>query len=272
MTMSKRRWGVIAAGVGALSAVAALGLGGTSALYTSTATGQENTILSGTIELNNTSSASDEIHLTGFMPGDSSPKSYYKLAYSGEPAFVGLDLTISSTAQLPCAFYAGGQSVIAPASLMSNCTDTGTVPMFNGDTSAGSLDLAVLPENGVTAHQLFNPGDLEPGTVCSADASGLVTCTVEKKNVLVPPGYMSVPITADELAWYNGDTDWITVKATLPLAAGNVFQGSSVTIDLTAHAVQYANNHVPVSGFEGILPNGISGTGIQAPAHFPDNF
>jgi hypothetical protein len=268
--MNKRRWGVIAAGVGALTAVAALGLGGTSALYTSTADGQENTILSGTIQLNNTSAASDEFHLTGFMPGDSSPKSFYRLAYSGEDAFVGLDLTITSTAMQACDFYNGGQGVITPASLMTNCTGTGTVPMFNGDVTSGSLDLAILPENGVTAHQLLNPGDLEPGTVCSADASGLVTCTVEKKNIVVPSG--SITGAADDLVWLDGFTDWITVKASLPLAAGNIFQGSDVTIGLTGHAVQFANNAVNRSGFEGILPNGVWGTGGQAGILFPDNF
>lgn len=275
MSMSKRRWGVIAASVGALSAVAALGLGGTSALYTSTADGQSNSIVSGTVVLTKDVARSFEFHANGFMPGDSVGPSKYALSYTGADAFVGLDLKITSSAQLPCAFYNGGQSVITPASLMTNCTGTGTVPMFNGDASGGSLDLFVLPENGQTAHQLFDyttGPSIEAGTQCSADAAGLVTCTVEHKNVILPPGYMTSPIGADELVFHSGDTDWVTVKASLPLAAGNIFQGSNVTIAMTAHAVQYANNHVPVSGFEGILPNGINGVGIQAPVHFPDNW
>lgn len=272
MNITKRRAMVITASIGALGAVVALGLGATSALYTSDAGSQNNTIESGTIVLTNDTAKSVALDLHGFMPGDSSPKSKYWLTYSGEQAFVGLDLAISSTADKPCPSYVGGQTGITPADLMSHCTDTGTVPMFNGDATSGSLDLAILPENGVTAHQLFNPGDLEPGTVCTADLNGVVTCTVEKNNVIVPPGYMSAPITADELAWADGTNDWITVKATLPLAASNVFQGSDVTIGLTAHAVQYANNAVPVAGFEGILSNGIHGTGSQSAVFFPDTF
>jgi hypothetical protein len=272
MKINKRRLGVIAAAVGSLGALTALGLGGTSALYTSQADPQHNSIESGTIQLTNNTAKSVSLDLHGFMPGDTSPKSKYWLDYSGQDAFVGLDLVISSTADNPCAFYSGGQASIAPADVVSHCIATGTAPMFNGDPAAGSLDLSVLPENGVTAHQLFNPGDLEPGTQCSADSAGLVTCTVARNNVIVPPGYMSTPITEDELAWHNGSADWITVQASLPLAAPNAFQGSTVNIDMTAHAVQYANNHVPVTGFEGVLPNGISGTGSQAPVHFPDNF
>jgi predicted ribosomally synthesized peptide with SipW-like signal peptide len=272
MKMNKRRIAVIAAGVGTLGAVTALGLGGTSALYTSQADGQQNSIESGTIVLTKNAVKTVDLNLTGFMPGDTSPKSKYWLDYSGEDAFVGLDLTITSTADKPCPAYVGGASSISPAALVASCTGTGTAPMFNGDPTSGSLDLSILPENGVTAHQLFNPGDLEPGTQCDADVAGVVTCTVERNNVIVPPGYMSTPITADELAWHDGSSDWITVQAALPLAAPNAFQGSTVGIDLTAHAVQYANNHVPVAGFEGILPNGISGTGSQAPVHFPDNF
>jgi predicted ribosomally synthesized peptide with SipW-like signal peptide len=272
MKINKQRLIVIAAGVGAVGAVTALGLGGTSALYTSQADGQHNSIESGTIVLTKNAAKTVDLNLTGFMPGDTSPKSKYWLDYSGDDAFVGLDLKILSTADKPCPAYVGGVSGITPAALLANCTGTGTVPMFDGDPTSGSLDLSILPENGATAHQLFNPGDLEPGTTCASDASGVVACTVEKKNVIVPPGYMTVPVTADELAWHNGSSDWITVRAGLPLAAPNVFQGSTVAIDLTAHAVQYANNHVPVSGFEGILPNGVWGTGNQAAAEFPDNF
>lgn len=270
MNITKRRLGVIAAAVGSLGAVVALGLGGTSALYTSQAPGQQNSIESGTIVLTKDTVKSVEFHKTGFMPGDSVGPSKYALSYSGEDAFVGLDLKITSTADKPCPAYVTGQTGILPADLMSHCTGTGTVPMFNGDSSAGSLDLSILPENGVTAHQLFNPGDLEPGTTCSADVNGLVTCTVEKKNVVVPPGYITG--AANDLKWTNGKTDWITVKASLPLAAGNIFQGSDVTIDLTGHAVQFANNAVPVAQFEGILPNGLWGTGGQAAILFPDNF
>lgn len=270
MNISKRRFGVIAAAVGALGALTALGLGGTSALYTSQADGQNNNIESGTVTLTKNAARSFEFHETGFVPGDSVGPSRYWVDYSGEDAFVGLDLKITSTAKNPCASFNGGNASISPADVVANCTATGTVPMFNGDHTAGSLDLSVLPQNGATAHQLFNAADLEPGTTCSADAAGRVSCSIEKKNVILPPHSGHTPGVPDDLKWVDGNSDWITVTASLPLAAGNVFQGSTVDIDMTAHAVQYDNNTGPVGSSVGTtLPNGLHGTGNQSAILFP---
>ncbi len=271
MKINKRRAGVLVGGVAAVGALAALSLGGTSALFTSEAGSQSNNITAGTITLTNDVAKSLTLTETGFMPGDTSPKSKYWLDYAGEDAFVGVDMTVTSVADQPCAAVAGITNLNKSA-LLANCTGPGTVPMFNGDASSGSLDLTILPENGATAHQLLNPGDLEPATTCDADGAGLVTCTVEKKNILVPPTYMSTPITADELAWKAPKSDWITVKASLPLSAPNQYQGSTVKVDLVGHAVQYANNHDVIgnTGSAGTtLPNGVSGTGSQAAVHFP---
>ena len=274
MKINKRRAGVLAGGVAAVGALAALSLGGTSALFTSQADSQSNQISAGTITLTNNVAKSIALTETGFMPGDTSHTGKYWLDYSGEDAFVAVDLTVTSVAQKPCA-AATNVTNLNKAALLATCTDTGTVPMFDGDPTSGSLDLTILPENGVTAHQLLNPGDLEPGAVCNGDGTGLVTCAVEKKNILVPPGYLSTPTAADDLAWKAPKSDWITVKASLPLSAPNQFQGSSVTVDLVGHAVQYANNHDVVgnTGTAGTtLPNGIYGTGLQAAVHFPKSW
>jgi hypothetical protein len=268
MNINKKRITVIVAGLGAVGAVTALGLGGTSALYTSEATGQTNTIESGVIQLTNTSAVSDAIHLEGFMPGDTGPKSHYRVAYSGQDAFVGLDLKITATAAQPCALVAG-TSDIPLNDLLTNCTGTGTVPMFDGD-AGGTLDLSVLPENGVTAAPLLGTNDFDAGTVCSADPTGYVSCVSELNDVIVPP--RSISGAADNLVWHEGQTDAITLTAALPLTAPNIFQGSTVDIDLTAHAVQYANNHVLAVGFEGLKPSGLWATGSQANIWFPDTF
>lgn len=275
MKINKRRAMVIAAGVGALGAVTALGIGGTSALYTSTADGQQNTIESGTVTLTKNVVKSAALSETGFMPGDTVGPSKYWVDYAGEDAFVGLDLKITSTASQPCAAYVGAPGSLTPAQVMASCSGTGTLPMFNGDHSVGSLDLSVLPQNGDTAHQLFNATDLEPGTECSADASGVVSCSIEKKNVVLPPHSGHTPGVADDLKWVDGTGDWITVTASLPLAAGNIFQGSTVAIDLTAHAVQYANNGGAVAGSLAAgttLPSGLHGTGNQSAILFPQGW
>jgi len=268
MTISKRRIALVGAGVATAGAAAVLSLGGTSALYTSGATSQDNVITSGTVALTQDTQKSVALNVGGFMPGDSSPTSKYALSYAGNDAFTGVDLKITSTANAACAHYASGAASITPTDLLLNCTDTGTVPMFDGDTTSGSLDLSILPNNGNTGHQVLNPGDLETGTACNAAVGGVVTCMVEKDNVILPPG--SITGAATDLVWHNGTTDTITVKASLPLAAKNIFQGSNVHINLTAHAVQFANNNGPVASSVGtILANGLSGTGNQAAILFP---
>lgn len=274
MPINKRRIGVLAGSLGAVGALASLSLGGTSALFTSEADGQTNSIEAGTITLTKNVAKSFQLSETGFMPGDTSPKSKYWLDYAGEDAFVAVDLTVTSVADKPCAAVANITN-LNKAALLTNCTETGTVPMFNGDPTSGSLDMSILPENGVTAHQLLNPSDVENGTVCDADSAGLVTCTVEKTNILVPPNYMSAPIGEDELVWKSPKADWITVQASLPLAAPNQYQGSIVTVDLVGHAVQYANNHDVIGNTASAgttLPNGITGTGLQAAVHFPKSW
>jgi hypothetical protein len=268
MSISNRRIALVAAGVTTAGAAAVLSLGGTSALYTSGATAQDNVITSGTVVLTQDQGQSFALNVSGFMPGDTSPTSKYALTYAGNDAFTGLNLKITSTAQNACGHYAVGAASIAPADVLANCTDTGTVPMFDGDTTAGSLDLSIDPENGNTAHQVLNPGDLEPGTTCSAPVGGLVTCTVEKDNIILPPGYITG--AAGDLVWHNGTTDTIRVTAKLPLQAQNIFQGSDVHINLTAHAVQFANNNGPVASSVGTtLSNGLSGTGNQSAILFP---
>lgn len=267
---SRKRIALVVGGVATAGAAAVLSLGATSALYSSGAVDQTNTIDSGVVELTKDAAQSIEFHVDGFVPGDSVGPSKYYLNYHGEDAFVGLDLNITSTAQNACSAFAGAVANIAPASVLTNCTATGTVPMFDGQPGAGSLDLSVLPENGNTAHQLFNLDSssvgpyLSTGTTCSSDVAGVVTCTVEKQNVILPPG------SGTELKWADGHADWVTVKATLPLDASNIFQGSTVAINLVAHAVQYDNNNSTLGTAGGcdattIFPSGISAGATTCP-------
>lgn len=239
MSINKRRLGVLAGSIGSVGALAALSLGGTSALFTSEADGQNNVIEAGTIALTENETAGVELNETGFMPGDTKT-SKYVLSYAGQDAFVGFDITLTSTAQTACAGLTAGP--VSTATLMATCTETGTVPMFNGDGSSGSMDLVVDHVTGVMSSTLFGPGSFTGAAVsCSADATGLVTCTASKDNVILPPRAISLP-TDDDLVWNNGMSTPVGVKVSLPLGAGNVFQGSDVHIDLQGHAVQYANN------------------------------
>ena len=236
MNINKKRLAVLAGGVGAVGAVAALSLGATSALYTSAADSQNNVIESGTIALVGNAPGSVELHETNFMPGDSKT-SKYVLSYEGADAFAGFDIAITSTAQKACAGLADGP--VTAAQVMSSCTEPGTVPMFNGDATSGSLDLTVNYVSGVMGSSLLGDGAFTNVASCNV-AAGIVTCVSNLQNVLLPP--RSISGAPNDLVWNDGMSTPVGVKVTLPLAAGNVFQGSDVHIDLTGHAVQAANN------------------------------
>jgi hypothetical protein len=271
MTINKRRAGVLVGGVGAVAALAALTVGGTSALYTSTVGPQQNSIQSGTNVLTENSAVTQTLTEVGFMPGDEKT-SKYGLKYQGQDAFVGFDIKIVSTAQAACAAVANDASVTV-AEMTASCPGVGAQPMFNGDTNSGSLDLNITPINGNTYGPLLLADTLQTATACAADGAGLITCTVEKKNVLVPPGYVSAN-SANDLIWTNNKTDSVLVTSKLPLQASNVFQGSTVKIDVVAHAVQAANNSGLIATLAtGTTPTyGLYGTGNQATLLFPKSW
>lgn len=241
--------------LGAAGLLSFVGFGGTSALFTSAASTQHNTITAGTVVLTENGSASHAYDLTGFMPGDGAcysaptgakytcdkPRNEYALTYTGSnPAFVGLNIVLSSTAAQACTGLAAGADY-TPAQVVAACTGVGQLPLFDGDASGGDMDLAITPENGDTAHQIVLDSNLVSGAKCSTDAtSDVVTCTSEIDNALLPVTW-GADTTA--LQWVTNSTDYVQVDLGLPTTAGNQFQGSGVAIDLTAHAVQWENNN-----------------------------
>jgi hypothetical protein len=238
MKLNKKRAGIVVGGVGTAAALAALTLGGTSALFSSEVGPQQNSITAGTNVLTENGSASKVVDLQGFMPGDKS-ESKFGLKYLGNDSFVGFDVLVTSTAQKACTGLTDGP--VSVAQMKAACTAPGTQPMFNGDKTSGSLDFTMLTVNANTYGPLLLTDDIQNVAACTATA-GLVTCIARKDNVLIPPGYISAPIAKD-MVWTNGQTDGVNIQSELPLAAPNVFQGSTVKIDILAEAVQYANNN-----------------------------
>jgi predicted ribosomally synthesized peptide with SipW-like signal peptide len=244
MKINKRRAGVIVGGVGSVAAIAALALGGTSALFSSEANDQANSIQAGTNVLTENTPLSTVVNSVGFMPGDSEV-SRYALKYAGNDAFVGLDIKITSVAAAACDAVSASDADVTEAE-MRLCTATGSQPMYNGDTStqSGAFDLGVAPENGNTFSPVVLSSTLQGAATCASDAAKVITCISELKNIPLPPGYISAPIEED-LIWKDGKTNSVKVTSSLPLGAHNAFQGSTVKIDLVSHAVQSANNSVP---------------------------
>lgn len=285
--LSKRRAALLCAGLGTVGAASAFTFGATSAQYTSTAANQDNVITSGTITLNEDgASHAYDATLGNFMPGDGAcyspptgatytcdkPRNLYKLDYSGSnPAFVGLDISVTSTASQPCAAAGASQPSLTPAAVVAACgasSNVGTLPLFDGNSGGGDLDLAITPENGDTAHQIVLDSDLVSKATCSTDASSVVTCTSTIKNALLP-----IHSGADQnaLQWVTGSSDFVQIDLGLPLSAGNQFQGSNVHINLQGHAVQWDNNSTtkgsasPVCDTNTTFSNGLSASTVPCP-------
>ncbi|WP_182526330.1 hypothetical protein [Nocardioides dongkuii] len=242
MKFNKRRAGVLVGGVSAVGALAALTFGGTSALFSSEVGPQENTITAGSNSLTENDDVSEELTLAGLMPGDPSAISKFGLEYAGNDSFVGIDLLVTSVAQKACAVPGIANTADLTDAQLASCIETGTQPMYNGVPGSGSFDMTVTPYNfnGPTFNTLITDTALQAATTCSADGAGLITCVAEKKNIVsIPRGYSGA---ADNLIWKDGDDTNIEIRSKLPLSAPNAFQGSNVTMDVTAHAVQAANN------------------------------
>lgn len=263
---------VVCAGLGAVAAAGLLTFGGTNALFTSQAGQQTNTITAGTVTLAENGSVSQPMNVSNFMPGDGScysppagalyscnhPRNKYALEYTGSnPAFVGLNFTVTSTAAKACRSLTASTSY-APSDVVASCTGLGQLPLFDGQSGSGDLDLSLTPENSDTAHQLVLDSNLVGATNCATNANSKVTCTSTINNILMP-----VHSGADQTAlqWVTGSTDIVQVDTGLPTTAGNQFQGSNVTFTLQSNAVQWDNNATtngscdPATTF----PNGLSG-------------
>ena len=201
------------------------------------------------------------------------PRNEYKLDYTGSnPAFVGLDIDIISTASKPCAAEGASLSGLNPDDVVAACngaTDVGSLPLFDGSATGGDLDLNLTPENGDTGHQLVLDGDLVSATTCSTDSSKVVTCEAKISNILMPVNYGTAALSG--LQWVTSSSDFVQVDLGLPSTAGNQFQGSSVQINLQGHAVQWDNNNTtkgsasPTCATGTVFPNGLTAGTVPCP-------
>ncbi|HET7312284.1 MAG TPA: hypothetical protein VFJ17_13265 [Mycobacteriales bacterium] len=249
MRITKRRLSLLVGGLGAAGAATVLSLGATSALYTSTAGPQHDTITSGTVTL--TSNAPVHWDITNLMPGTTNQQTdrtkAYDLTYSGSAdAFVAVAVHVKGTAANACSYYAADTTGLSTSDLVTNCTGTGEMPMFNGD-GLGTVVLNVSPQNGNTASPLLNTSQIltaSGGATCGIDTYGKAYCEATVDNLMLPFGSFNGTSVADShLVWTNGTTDSVYFLVGLPLNAPNTYQGSTVAIDLTGHAVQFINNN-----------------------------
>ena len=226
----KKRLALAGGAMAALTAVGLAGVGGTSALFDSTAPAQTSTFASGTVTL--TQAASPETcTFTNLAPGTEGS--------TGQAENTGNTSTSTTVSPLACQYqvnYSGSENAwllldakvtSSAANTMSSTSTTGTEALFDG-TSSG-LQLGVIGGPTSSPTQTFTVGKAS----CTAGTTTVVqTCSSTAADQLVGTG----PIAAGWSGTFNLDSYF-------PTWADNTYQGGTVTVTLVAHAVQYANNH-----------------------------
>ncbi len=226
MSATKKRVALAGGSLAALAAIGMAGIGGTNALFTSQAGSQTSTFAAGTVTLTQ-DATSQACTITNMAPGDEGTQQgnnysnnaappnnpqcgKYTVDYGGSlQAWILLDVTVTSTAANPSSSSVGNKA------------------LFDG-TSSG-LQLGITgPQSGST---------FQTGTpVCTTNSSGDQTCTSSSLN-------QEVYVVREPYTVNQGWTGTFMVNDALPPWADHGYQGSTATITLTAHAVQYANNH-----------------------------
>jgi hypothetical protein len=248
--LTMRRTALLCAGLGAVGAISAVAFTGTSALFTGDAPAGNGNITAATVTLGSTN-VGRSVTIDNLVPGDKDSQDYYALTYSGSsPAFVGLDVKVSSTASADnkgCAPQ-GSYSGSTLATLIADCKGgIGTLPLFDGDSNPnGALDLTTNVTGVDPAHHgdhaVLGYSDIAPKTTCTVPASGPITCTSEVDNVELRSDYTSTDASTYE-QWTNSSPSLsFRLSVAMDANAGNAFQGSGATVTLTGHAVQWNNN------------------------------
>lgn len=238
LSRAKVRLIIASGGVAALAIVGMVGVGGTSALFSSKAGDQSASFQTGTVVLDNANtSQSTTCSLQSLAPGTlgltpttSSGNGGNEATTTPNPTVCSLDVKYTGSLR---AWVLLDVSVTSKAAAQASATTGGATPgseaLYDGK---GGLQLSVLGGNAGTSsftqsNQVFSAGV----PTCSTDASGLQTCTSTAADQVV-----AGPVS-------GGSSGVFHLDSYLPLSAGNQYQGSKATVTLTAHAVQYDNNH-----------------------------
>ncbi len=144
--------------------------------------------------------------VTGLMPGDSPAPCSFTTTYTGSaPAFLGLDFLIQTQA------------------------GSGGTPLYNPPSSNNGVTVTVTDNQGsgitytVPTGQTTCPNGAPKGSTCYALANELVS---------------TAPVSSSAAVTFS-------TAVSLPMSAGNGYQGGGLQVILSAHAVQSSNQILP---------------------------
>jgi hypothetical protein len=249
--------------VGGVSAAAGL-LGAASfALFTSAANTQTDSFAAGTVilasgdkpgEANNAFCTPTGAQFQNLEPGDSGTCTYTLTYYGSLNAWVALSVYAISNGHV-AAQAAGSQTVYGGDALLPDgSNDTNALHVTITDTkgflSPVTIGSTQLPVTCSNASNETSPQTFALGTQEGPCTTGNVYMLVSNPNPC-PTGSTNCTAGSNEApygSWYPGLSDTFTLTWSLPIAAGNEYQGSSATIVLNGEAVQASNNPLTSSG------------------------
>ncbi len=241
MNLFTKRFGLVLAGVVGVGAIAALAIGASFALFTSTATGNPQTFTAGTVNLYNPTTQTCTANVSNMEPGDTATCSF-QVDYNGNlPAYIGAE--------------ASATGALTPVlSFTINGTPQGSSPVVVGNSPSDGGG----PYTATVAYTLSSNAD---NTYQAASAVVTVTFYAVQCSNNWAGGS-----AANESCAGPGPASWTQI----PLSSGNILSSSSIMY--TASTViggggtgfcQYANPSTEsvVGGgtdSQAIVPGGIS--------------
>ncbi len=277
MNLFTKRLGLVLAGVVGVGAIASLAIGASFALFTSTTTPLNQTFDVGTVVATQGTSE-DAVITDGYLaPGDfycglggaeastgldcnsaystlsgstDYPASYgvggyYDIEYQGTlDAWIGLNYSITATAACNANGTAPGGASTAIQDLCAS--GGGTEPIWNGGGSGATALLASDGYNNDTEPNEFVNMNPTSGVACTnyPDTTATQnTCTYTSTT----PSLLTGPRNLNDIDsywnyWQAGDSEDIYLVIYVPLTDGNAVQGGTVTVSVSATAVQARNN------------------------------
>ncbi len=267
MNLFTKRLGLVLAGVVGVGAIASLAMGASFALFSSTAPTQSQTFAAGTVYFGSGSGGVSNLTIEtgGLAPGDiycgnggpsndsaglgcPSPSwftppygsgGFYQINYAGSlNAFVGLDVTITSTAACTTTGGAPAGATPAVAAFCDSNGPTGTAgtqPIWTGNSSTTVLLATGSDQSG------FVNLDPSGAATCGTNSSNQNYCTFTSTlpNLLQ---YCSGSPTVCTTVWTAGDSEELGLIVEVAPTVGNTAQGSGIALSLNAVAVQHRNN------------------------------
>ena len=216
----RKRLALAGAIVATVGAVATLVAGFTFGLFSATESSGSNSFTAGTVSVTTTTPTSVTCTITNMVPGDAS--THFSPSYS-------------NSSDTPCTY---------------NVEYTGSASAWLGVDVAVANGSTTLFSTGSATGIQFQLKDGTPTTYVSSSATntsgtGDTTYGAEGGTSTALPATGISDLLVGTTAATNASVVLFSLDYGLPLDSGNAYQGGSVTVTLTFHAVQSKNNSLP---------------------------